>query len=95
MCLTFIAQHKIQFLLFSNDKIELNFLQNHTSEEPWVEFEDLALETRCKVEAMKMIARWLVGLKDDTISAQKTFRMLNAHITSKGDLHESGKLRYE
>ena len=41
-----------------------------------------------------MIARWLVGLKDDTISAQKTFRMLNAHITSKGDLHESGKLRY-
>jgi sister-chromatid-cohesion protein PDS5 len=66
--------------------------ENHTSEEPWVEFEDLALETRCKVEAMKMIARWLVGLKDDTISAQKTFRMLNAHITSKGDLHESGKL---
>ena len=95
MCLTFIAHLKIQFLLFSNDKIELNFLQNHTSEEPWVEFEDLALETRCKVEAMKMIARWLVGLKDDTISAQKTFRMLNAHITSKGDLHESGKLRYE
>ena len=41
-----------------------------------------------------MIARWLTGLKDDTISAQKTFRMLNAHITSKGDLHESGKIRY-
>jgi len=39
-----------------------------------------------------MIARWLTGLKDDTISAQKTFRMLNAHLTSKGDLHESGKL---
>ena len=76
-------------------KMNVIFLQNHTSEEPWVEFEDLALETRCKVEAMKMIARWLVGLKDDTISAQKTFRMLNAHITSKGDLHESGKLRYE
>ena len=59
-----------------------------------MEFEELALETRCKLEAMKMIGRWLVGLKDDTISAQKTFRMLNAHITSKGDLHESGKLRY-
>ena len=40
-----------------------------------------------------MVARWLIGLKDDTISAGKTFRMLNAHLVSKGDLHESRKLR--
>jgi len=37
---------------------------------------------------MKMMARWLVGLKSDTISAQKTFRMFNAIITSKGNLHD-------
>jgi hypothetical protein len=35
--------------------------------------------------------RWLTGLKSDTISAQKTFRMLNAFITCKGDLLEEGK----
>ena len=64
-----------------------------TSEESWAELEDLAFDTRCKVEAMKMVARWLIGLKDDTISAGKTFRMLNAHLVSKGDLHESRKLR--
>jgi len=51
---------------------------------------------------MKMMARWLQGLKDDkeddsngsvTISAQKTFRMLNAIIDNKGDLLEEGKPR--
>ena len=70
-----------------------NYFQNSISEEPWAEIEEIALDTRCKVEAMKMVARWLIGLKDDTISAGKTFRMLNAHLVSKGDLHESRKLR--
>ena len=46
------------------------------------------------------MSRWLIGLKDDkeddrsnsvTISAQKTFRMLNAVIVTKGDLLEEGK----
>ena len=69
------------------------YCKSTTSEESWAELEDLAFDTRCKVEAMKMVARWLIGLKDDTISAGKTFRMLNAHLVSKGDLHESRKLR--
>ena len=68
----------------------------------WVEEDELPLETRCKIEGMKMMARWLIGLKDDkeddvnksvTISAQKTFRMLNAVIDTKGDLLEEGKPR--
>ncbi len=72
----------------------------------WVEYEDLSLEWRCKLEGLKMMARWLTGLKDDrdddgggsavvnvTISAQKTFRMLNAIIENKGDLLEDGKPR--
>ena len=29
----------------------------------WCEFDDLPLETKCKIEGMKMMARWLVGLK--------------------------------
>eukprot|EP00095_Tigriopus_kingsejongensis_P010616 maker-scaffold795_size96016-snap-gene-0.21 protein:Tk10616 transcript:maker-scaffold795_size96016-snap-gene-0.21-mRNA-1 annotation:"androgen-induced proliferation inhibitor" len=66
----------------------------------WCEEEDLPLETRCKMEGMKMMARWLIGLKDDkdddktnsvTISAHKTFRILNAFVYNKGDLREEGK----
>ena len=95
-----------------------------------MEKEELPLETRCKMAGMKMMARWLLGLKvlhkskegedvtyhfhilfshplwqDDsedelnssnsgvTISAQKTFRMLNAVIDTKGDLLEEKKPR--
>ena len=43
----------------------------------WCEFEDLPLETKCKLEGMKMMARWLVGLQSDAISAKKCFNMLN------------------
>ena len=53
--------------------------------------EELPHETRCKIEGMKMMARWLTGLKSDTVSAKKTFRMLNAFISCKGDLLEEGK----
>ena len=40
---------------------------------------------------MKMMARWLLGLKTDEVAAQKTFRMLNAIIDNGGDLLEEGK----
>jgi hypothetical protein len=40
------------------------------------------------------MARWLLGLKADELSAQKTFRMLNAFIVNQGDLLQQGKLRY-
>jgi sister-chromatid-cohesion protein PDS5 len=60
--------------------------------EPWCAEEDLPEETRCKIEGLKAMARWLLGLKQDTASAQKTFRMLNAFILHKGDLLQSGKL---
>ncbi|QQP49617.1 Sister chromatid cohesion protein PDS5 -like protein BAlike [Caligus rogercresseyi] len=56
--------------------------------EEWVSEEKLPMETVCKIEAMKMMARWLLGLKNDALSAQKTFRMLNAVIVNKGDLLE-------
>ena len=51
----------------------------------WCEFDELPLETKCKIEGMKMMARWLVGLQSDTISARKTFNMLNTVISSKGE----------
>lgn len=39
------------------------------------------------------MARWLIGLKSDSLAAQKTFRMLTAFIAKKGDLLQTNKLR--
>ena len=60
-------------------------------EDTWCPFEELCLETQSKVEGMKMMARWLLGLRTDEVAAQKTFRMLNAIIDNGGDLLEEGK----
>lgn len=62
------------------------------SDEPWCAEDELPEETRCKIEGLKAMARWLLGLKQDKASAQKTFRMLNAFITHRGDLLQSGRL---
>ncbi|KAK6618691.1 hypothetical protein RUM43_013082 [Polyplax serrata] len=62
------------------------------TEEPWCSETDLDMTTRCKLEGMKTMSRWLLGLKEDVVSAQKTFRMLNAFITSCGDLTGQNKL---
>ena len=59
-------------------------------EETWCNFEDLCLETQSKVEGIKMMARWLLGLKTDEVAAQKTLRMLNSVIEYGGDLLENG-----
>lgn len=61
-------------------------------EDEWCNENDLPEETRCKIEALKTMARWLLGLKNDVLSAQKTFRMLNAFIKQNGDLLEQGRL---
>lgn len=58
----------------------------------WCDEDSLPEETRCKVEALKTMARWLLGLKQDVLSAQKTFRMLSAFIKQQGDLLQSGNL---
>lgn len=58
----------------------------------WCTEDELPEETRCKVEGLKAMARWLIGLKQDCVSAQKTFRMLNAFIKQRGDLLEQGHL---
>ena len=38
-----------------------------------------------------MMARWLIGLQSDGISARKTFNMMRTVISSRGDLLEEGK----
>lgn len=74
----------------------INQTAQHTpgpnNSEDWVEEEELTQETIVKMEGIKMMARWLLGLKSDEISAQKTFRMLNHFIISNGDLLKTGKM---
>ena len=60
-------------------------------EEAWCTFEELCLETQSKVEGMKMMAKWLFGLKTAEVAAQKTLRMLNLVIENGGDLGKKGK----
>ncbi len=70
-------------------------MKDHTAPrggtEEWCPMEDLCLETQCKLEGFKMMSRWLLGLKTDEVTAQKTFRMLKAVIESGGDLLEEKK----
>lgn len=58
----------------------------------WCREDQLPEETRCRLEGLKCMARWLLGLKTDVLSAQKTFRMLNAFMVNKGDLLSQGRL---
>lgn len=58
----------------------------------WCREDQLPEETRCRLEGLKCMARWLLGLKTDVLSAQKTFRMLNAFVVNKGDLLQQGRL---
>lgn len=58
----------------------------------WCDEEELPEEIKCRVEGLKAIARWLVGLKDNVMAAQKTFRMLCAFISKTGDILDKGQL---
>ncbi|XP_055904486.1 sister chromatid cohesion protein PDS5 homolog B-A [Eupeodes corollae] len=60
--------------------------------EEWCEESELPADTLCKLDALKTMARWLLGLKTDEHSAQKTFRMLSAFINQRGDLLEQNRL---
>lgn len=65
---------------------------SETIEGDWCREDQLPEETRCRLEGLKCMARWLLGLKSDVLSAQKTFRMLNAFMVNKGDLLSQGRL---
>lgn len=82
-----IISRKIVKELLVKDSAATDKVQ--VSTESWCTEDKLPEETRCKVEGLKAMARWLLGLKDDIPSAQKTFRMLHAFIKQKGDLLET------
>lgn len=71
---------------------DLTDSRDEKPEGDWCEEEQLPEEIRCRVEGLKAIARWLVGMKDNVMAAQKTFRMLNAFISKTGDILDKGQL---
>ncbi|XP_055949613.1 sister chromatid cohesion protein PDS5 homolog A-A-like isoform X2 [Argiope bruennichi] len=58
----------------------------------WCPFEDLPYEAKLKIEGMKFMVNWLIGLKDMEAAARSTFKLLNAVISTKGNLIENTTL---
>ena len=61
--------------------------------EDWLEEDELPRETVVRVEAIKTVARWLMGCKSDNVElAQKVFRLMNGYIINNGDLMKAGTM---
>lgn len=84
-----IVSRKIVKDLLIGDLLET---RDHKPDGDWCDEEHLPEEIRCRVEGLKAIARWLVGMKDNVMAAQKTFRMLCAFISKTGDILDKGQL---
>ncbi|KAK7496569.1 hypothetical protein BaRGS_00012221, partial [Batillaria attramentaria] len=72
-------------------------MQDRTSgtptDEGWYSDHLVTEETQAKVQAMKLLVRWLVGLKSNSNnSATSTLRLLYTVIIHEGDLMEHGKI---
>ncbi|XP_012945070.1 sister chromatid cohesion protein PDS5 homolog A-B isoform X1 [Aplysia californica] len=62
-----------------------------TTEEPWCADHQVSEETQAKIQAMKLLVRWLLGLKSNTSnSGTSTLRLLYTVIIHDGDLMENG-----
>uniref|UniRef100_A0A8C5WLJ4 PDS5 cohesin associated factor B n=1 Tax=Leptobrachium leishanense TaxID=445787 RepID=A0A8C5WLJ4_9ANUR len=59
----------------------------------WVSDEEVSAETLVKIQAIKMMVRWLIGMKNNhSKSGNSTLRLLTAILHTDGDLTEHGKL---
>ncbi|KAG8584945.1 hypothetical protein GDO81_004834 [Engystomops pustulosus] len=59
----------------------------------WVPDDEVSQETLVKIQAIKMMVRWLVGMKNNhSKSGTSTLRLLTAILHADGDLTEHGKL---
>ncbi|KAM4620738.1 sister chromatid cohesion protein PDS5 homolog B isoform 2-T2 [Polymixia lowei] len=59
----------------------------------WVPDEEVSPETLAKIQGIKLMVRWLLGVKNNqSKSGNSTLRMLTAILHSDGDLTEQGKM---
>uniref|UniRef100_A0A6Q2YA94 PDS5 cohesin associated factor B n=1 Tax=Esox lucius TaxID=8010 RepID=A0A6Q2YA94_ESOLU len=59
----------------------------------WVSDDEVSPETLAKIQGIKLMVRWLLGVKNNlSKSGNSTLRMLTAILHSDGDLTEQGKM---
>ncbi|CAL8281101.1 unnamed protein product, partial [Arctogadus glacialis] len=59
----------------------------------WVADDEVSAETMAKIQGIKLMVRWLLGVKNNQFkSGNSTLRMLTAILHSDGDLTEQGKM---
>ncbi|KAJ8262415.1 hypothetical protein GJAV_G00166210 [Gymnothorax javanicus] len=59
----------------------------------WSSEEEVSPEVLAKVQAVKLLVRWLLGMKNNqSKSANSTLRLLSAMLVSEGDLTEQKKI---
>uniref|UniRef100_A0A8D3C280 PDS5 cohesin associated factor A n=1 Tax=Scophthalmus maximus TaxID=52904 RepID=A0A8D3C280_SCOMX len=59
----------------------------------WTTDEEVSPEVLAKVQAIKLLVRWLLGMKNNqSKSANSTLRLLSAMLVSEGDLTEQKKI---
>ena len=58
----------------------------------WIPKEQLPEPILCIMAACKSTVKWLYGLKDDLISAQKTLKIYDALIITNGNIQEKNKI---
>ncbi|KAI1893592.1 hypothetical protein AGOR_G00125310 [Albula goreensis] len=59
----------------------------------WVPDDEVSPETLAKIQGIKLMVRWLLGVKNNlSKSGNSTLRMLTAILNSDGDLTEQGKM---
>uniref|UniRef100_A0A8C5EKT6 PDS5 cohesin associated factor B n=1 Tax=Gouania willdenowi TaxID=441366 RepID=A0A8C5EKT6_GOUWI len=74
--------------LLMNDRI-----QGKKTTKLWVPDDEVSPETQAKIQGIKLMVRWLLGVKNNqSKSGNSTLRMLTAILHSDGDLTEQGKM---
>uniref|UniRef100_A0A3B3UW46 PDS5 cohesin associated factor B n=1 Tax=Poecilia latipinna TaxID=48699 RepID=A0A3B3UW46_9TELE len=59
----------------------------------WVSDDEVSPETMAKIQGIKLMVRWLLGVKNNqSKSGNSTLRMLTAILHSDGDLTEQGRM---
>uniref|UniRef100_A0A8C5I966 PDS5 cohesin associated factor A n=1 Tax=Gouania willdenowi TaxID=441366 RepID=A0A8C5I966_GOUWI len=65
----------------------------NTNGKLWTTDEEVSPEVLAKVQAIKLLVRWLLGMKNNqSKSANSTLRLLSAMLVSEGDLTEQKKI---
>ncbi|XP_015792482.1 sister chromatid cohesion protein PDS5 homolog B [Tetranychus urticae] len=107
-----IQKYVVQNLLMKDQRLEEEVQAQEESEknrdlsDPTVSYEFCCEEVKCKIEGIKLMVRWLYGLKLNTLiaspesqqevvavyqnAAMNTMRIMTAIVQNNGDLNEKG-----